>query len=476
MVESILSVGIDIGTSTTQVIFSRLTMRNEASETRVPRIRIVKKDVIYQSPLFFTPLQSPTEIDAEKVRQLVRGEYKKAGITPEELSTGAVIITGETARKENAEEVVHALAGLAGNFVVATAGPDLESVLSGRGAGTAKYSEDRGVVAVNLDVGGGTTNISAFSNGVAIDTGCLDIGGRLIQLDPNSKIVTYVAPKIKLLAESLGIYVTEGERINPQEISRICDRMAQVVEEAVGLRPATPWLEKIVTNHGIRLKSLHVEKFTFSGGVADCIYSPEKFKPGQFGDIGVELGQAFRKTKFFEGERTIKPQETIRATVVGAGNHSMELSGSTISYTEEDFPLRDIPVIKLDVTKTEDLEGLPEKMRKQIDIFRNGAEGQEFAIGMVGCHNPDFYQIEAMADTLCEGFQEEIKKGGRLIVILEEDTGKALGQALKRRIPPKCKLICIDSVHVEDGDYVDIGKPVAAGRVLPVVVKTLIFI
>lgn len=476
MVESMLSVGIDIGTSTTQVIFSRLTMRNEASETRVPRIRIVKKEVIYQSPLFFTPLQSPTEIDADRVRELVRGEYDRAGISPEDLSTGAVIITGETARKENAEEVVRALAGLAGNFVVATAGPDLESVLSGRGAGTAKYSEDRGAVAVNLDVGGGTTNISVFSNGAAIDTGCLDIGGRLIRLNPDTGVVTYVAPKIKLLAESLGIYVTEGERINPQEISRICGRMAQVVEEAAGLRPATPWLEKIVTNHGIRLNTLKADKFTFSGGVADCIYSPENFRPGQFGDIGVELGRALRNSSFFEGDRTMRPQETIRATVVGAGNHSMELSGSTISYTEEDFPLRDIPVIKLDVTKPEDLEELPEKLRRQIAVFRGGAEDQEFAIGMVGFHNPDFCQVEAMADTLWAGMREELEKGGRLIVILEEDTGKALGQALKRRIPPKCRLICMDSVHVEDGDYVDIGKPVAAGRVLPVVVKTLIFI
>lgn len=476
MSEKILSVGIDIGTSTTQVIFSRLTLQNEAGETKVPRISIVDKEVVYQSPLYFTPLQSPTEIDAAKVRDLVQSQYVNAGIKPEDLSTGAVIITGETARKENAEEVVHALAGLAGNFVVATAGPDLESVLSGRGAGTAKYSLDRGVVAVNLDIGGGTTNLSVFMNGKPIDTGCLDIGGRLIRLDPKTKIVEYVAPKIKLLAESMNIFVNPGERISPKDIEQICIRMAQLLEEAVGLRPATSWLEKIATNHNVDLSGITVDKFTFSGGVADCVYSPENYASGQFGDIGVELGRAIKSTLFFEGDRTMRPLETIRATVVGAGNHSMELSGSTISYTEEDFPLRDLPVIKLDVRKIEDLNGLPERMKKQIDIFRNGAEGQEFAVGMVGCHNPDFYQIEAIADALCEGYREEIEKGGRLVVILEEDTGKALGQALKRRIPKKCKLICIDSVHVEDGDYVDIGKPVAAGRVLPVVVKTLIFI
>lgn len=475
MSEKILSVGIDIGTSTTQVIFSRITLRNEAGETLVPRIHIVDKEVIYQSQMYFTPLISPVEIDVGKVRELVAAEYEKAGIAPTDLSTGAVIITGETARKENAREVVHALADFAGNFVVATAGPDLESVLSGRGSGTARYSEEKGGVAVNLDVGGGTTNISVFENGTAVDTGCLDIGGRLIRMDEKG-VITYIAPKIKALAASLGITAETGKRLNKQEVGQITERMAAVLEEAAGFIPETPWLSRMLTNHGIRKLDWRKTTFTFSGGVADCIYEPDRYREGQFGDIGVELGRAIRNTRFFKEKRTIRPQETIRATVVGAGNHSMELSGSTITYTENDFPIQDLPVIKVKMESMGDLKSLSYKLKQQISIFQNGNETQEFAVAMKGFRNADFYQIEEIADVLCTSLEGEICQGKRLVIIMEEDIGKALGLALKRRVREKCKLICIDNVHVEEGDYIDIGKPVAAGRVLPVVVKTLIFI
>ncbi len=165
MHEVILSVGIDIGTSTTQLIFSRLTIENRASSYTVPRIQIVEKEVIYRSLIYFTPLKSSTEIDAEAVKKIVRDEYKAAGMTPEDVKTGAVIITGETARKQNANDVLEALSDLAGDFVVATAGPDLESVLSARGAGTDKLSHEHRTTVANLDVGGGTTNIAVYEKG-----------------------------------------------------------------------------------------------------------------------------------------------------------------------------------------------------------------------------------------------------------------------------------------------------------------------
>ena len=166
MHEVILSVGIDIGTSTTQLIFSRLTIENRASSYTVPRIDIVDKEVIYRSKIYFTPLRSATEIDAEAVKRIVREEYQAAGMTPEMLRTGAVIITGETARKENANEVLEALSDLAGDFVVATAGPDLESVLSARGAGTDALSKEKRTAIANVDIGGGTSNIAVYEKGV----------------------------------------------------------------------------------------------------------------------------------------------------------------------------------------------------------------------------------------------------------------------------------------------------------------------
>ena len=174
MHEVILSVGIDIGTSTTQLIFSRLTIENRASSYTVPRIQIVEKEVIYRSLIYFTPLKSSTEIDAEAVKKIVRDEYKAAGMTPEDVKTGAVIITGETARKQNANDVLEALSDLAGDFVVATAGPDLESVLSARGAGTDKLSHEHRTTVANLDVGGGTTNIAVYEKGTLRGVCCLD--------------------------------------------------------------------------------------------------------------------------------------------------------------------------------------------------------------------------------------------------------------------------------------------------------------
>ncbi|MFQ8759599.1 MAG: ethanolamine ammonia-lyase reactivating factor EutA [Intestinimonas sp.] len=119
----ILSVGIDIGTSTTQLIFSRLTIENRASSYTVPRIQIVEKEVIYRSLIYFTPLKSSTEIDAEAVKKIVRDEYKAAGMTPEDVKTGAVIITGETARKQNANDVLGSALRFGGRLRSGHGGP-----------------------------------------------------------------------------------------------------------------------------------------------------------------------------------------------------------------------------------------------------------------------------------------------------------------------------------------------------------------
>ena len=171
MREKILSVGIDIGTSTTQLVFSNITIENTASSFTIPRIKIVDKELIYRSSIHFTPLTTQTKIDGNKVREIIEIEYKRAGVTPNDVKTGAVIITGETARKENANEVLQNLSGFAGDFVVATAGPDLESIIAGRGAGADKVSDEKNAYVVNIDIGGGTSNLALFKNGELVDTG-----------------------------------------------------------------------------------------------------------------------------------------------------------------------------------------------------------------------------------------------------------------------------------------------------------------
>ncbi len=211
MKEELLSVGIDIGTSTTQFSFSKLIVENTASSFSVPRISIVDKEIIYRSDVYFTPLISNTEIDALKVKDIVELEYKKAAIDKKEIKTGAVIITGETARKENANEVLHILSGFAGDFVVATAGPDLESIISAKGAGAHIYSKEKSTTVVNIDIGGGTSNLALFNRGEVIETGCLDVGGRLIKIDKNSKKITYISPKIQRIIKDKNFNINLGD-------------------------------------------------------------------------------------------------------------------------------------------------------------------------------------------------------------------------------------------------------------------------
>ena len=275
MHEIIKSVGIDIGTSTTQLIFSELTIENEASNYVVPRINIVDKKVTYRSKIYFTPLLDQKTIDAEKVKEIIEKEYQDAGMKPEDLSTGAVIITGETARKQNANVVLDTLSNLAGDFVVATAGPDLESVLSARGAGADKLSKEHRETVANLDIGGGTSNIAVFQNGILRGTSCLDVGGRLIKIDENGKIY-YIFPGTKELAKAHGIEINVGDTAKEETLMKVCELMADQLAQAINKEPADEMHSRMYTNQGKRLKEEPViNAVTYSGGVASVYYEGE---------------------------------------------------------------------------------------------------------------------------------------------------------------------------------------------------------
>ena len=280
------SVGIDIGTSTTQLIFSKLTIENLASMYSVPRIKIIETNVVYKSDIYFTPLMpNGLDIDAAKVKDIIAGEYKKAGRTPADLQTGAVIITGESARKENANEVLEALSDMAGDFVVATAGPDLESVLAARGAGTDRMSEEEHTTIANIDVGGGTSNLAVFEKGNLIGTSCLDIGGRLIKVN-NGKI-TYIFDKTEELAKKHGLEMHVGDRADANKIHKLTDIMVKHLAMAACLNEPDSEHAWLYTNDGQRMKlKVPVQGITVSGGVGDCVYNPvQGGDPFRFGEI-----------------------------------------------------------------------------------------------------------------------------------------------------------------------------------------------
>lgn len=470
--ETLLTVGIDLGTSTTQLVLSELTVENFASAFTVPRISISDKKVIYRSDIIFTPLLNQSEIDAEPIKAFVAEQYRQAGIHKQDIQMGAVIITGETARKSNANNVLRALSGYAGDFVVATAGPDLESIIAGKGAGAQTYSETKRKPVVNLDIGGGTTNLAVFKDGEVIDTACFDIGGRLIKLDQQQKI-TYIAPKIQEIINKKGLTLHLGDQATEQNLLPIISELVAVLENSIGLGTQSPFYQLLVTNHPLR-KGEELPIVTFSGGVADCLNttSTNLFK---YGDIGLLLGKYLRKSLIFSEKEVLESAETIRATVVGAGSHTAEISGSTIAYREQILPIKNIPILKLaqeDETLT--VTELGQRIQEKLNWHRI-EETPQIALAIRGMSNPTFADIQRYGQGIVEGLASLVAEQIPIIVMVDEDMAKALGHALSAHLPKDYPFICLDSVKVENGDYVDIGLPVAEGAVLPVIVKTLVF-
>lgn len=456
MPETLLSVGIDMGTSTTQLVFSRLTLQNRAAPFSVPQVDITGKEILYKSKIHFTPLLSDTVIDAEAIKDIIRQEYENAHIPKEQVQTGAVIITGETARKENARDVLSALSGFAGDFVVATAGPDLESVLAGAGAGADEYSREHHCTVLHLDIGGGTTNMAFYDRGELLATGCLNVGGRLIKVREGK--ISYLSPVLQGLTDLSPGHPATEESLSPV-VALLCRALEDMVlgkGEAIPLSlRTTPLMDFPVA----------IDCLSFSGGVADLIYTDSPPAPFAYGDLGVLLGSAIKKSRLFE-KTVITPKETIRATVVGAGSHATRLSGSTIQFSRVEFPFKNLPVLAFSREEQEDIVSAIRKKRAWLTSREDTP-----VLFLPGWSAPSFSRIEQLAEDILQGTDGLPPP---LIIVLEQDMGKALGQAILFRAP-ELPLLCLDGIRLSQGAYLDIGHPVGSGSTLPVVIKTLIF-
>ena len=437
--------GLDVGTTSTQMVVSKLRVRNRASGFAVPEMEITDREILYQSPVHFTPLLDESHVDGNALETLILEEYRRAGITRDRVDTGAVIVTGETSRKENAQAVTEALSRLSGDFVVTTAGPDLESILAARGSGAVKYSEETGKTLLHMDIGGGTANLALIRKGNIEATGCLNVGGRLVKFGPDGKM-TYVSPVLSGLWRG-------------GSIEELAERLARVLEAAAGLGEDS-WLEALTTSGTARLPlNTPGEKIipSFSGGVADCIR--KDYPPRTFGDMGPELGKAIRESKLCQGEYYLG-EHTIRATVIGAGCHSAMLSGSTVFCQNGKLPKQNLAVVRLTGEQQERIGNeLPPKIRT--------LEGS-WILALPGYMAPSYGAVAALADQLAPFARE-----GPLYLCLEADMAKALGQALALRAGQGAEIVCIDRVKLGEDQYLDIGLP--QGPAFPVVVKTLVF-
>ena len=474
---AILSVGIDVGTSTTQVVFSKLQMDNAGGYFSVPRVAIVDKEVVYKSEVYMTPLKTDVLIDTDALRDIVAAEFHKAGYRPEDTDSGAVIITGESARKENSDAVLKSLSDFAGDFVVSAAGPDMESLIAGKGSGAWQYSMDHHCRVANLDIGGGTTNVVLFEDGETLARGCLDIGGRLICMNPQG-IITKVSPAAAVMAQAAGVSVSVGDRCDELKLTAVTRQMAAALNAylGVGTKDIDAILRQIKTPGSSDFPVPEkVQAVFFSGGVADLIYH-ESADTWAYGDIGVLLGRAIRESRLFTDFQKMEPGETIRATVVGAGTYTTTISGSTITYSDDIFPLKNIPVIKLDEELQEAcFAGETEPVIRRIQWVLGQNDEEHFILAMPGKRNPGYMEMKRAAASIRQIMDRVQPPGEPILLVIESDIAKAMGQMIRQQPDLKRQVVAIDSIHVEDGEYVDMGKPMMNGMVIPVVVKTLIF-
>jgi ethanolamine utilization protein EutA len=462
----IYSIGVDIGTSTTEVIISKLKIKYVLTTSLIKETVIEAKKIIYKSPIVFTPLLDEVTIDFDEVRDIVSEAFKESGVDKSSISTGAVIITGETARKENASEVSRKLSEYLGSFVVATAGPKLESLLAGYGSGASYLSKKLNRKVINIDIGGGTTNIAIFNCGQCEQTFALDIGGRLIRFDEQGR-VAYISKRIEFLLKDMNIDIKLGKITELIELKTLCKKLTKCLVEICCLSELGEDTKRLFISE--KFEPFKVDYISFSGGVGEYIGQAEENIQFEdvllHNDIGPLLGATISKE--FENYRKMfmTPKEKIRATVIGAGNHSLTISGSTITFDKDILPLKNIPIIKL-FNENEDIREIYVQEKKKIIMYGN----TEIAVSLKGPRSPSYEELKVISDEIIKLFENIC---GPIIILLENDFAKALGQVISLNLKNKREIICLDKISTNNGDYIDIGLPI--GNAIPVVIKTLIY-
>ena len=477
-IQQILSVGIDIGTATTQLVVSSLTVKNIAPGSLVPRLAITDKQVIYKSRIYRTPIINENRVDTEKVFDLIRAEFDHAGVTPDQIDTGAVIITGETAKKENARQISAKVAELAGEFVVATAGGKLESIIAGKGSGAADLSAKNFSTVINVDIGGGTANAGVFRSGKAIDSCCINVGGRLLEIDPDSGRVARVSAPMQEILKDCGITLSRGDTVSFDVLEKICGRMCTVLLENIGIGTMSPLAGRLLMTDPLRL-DYGMDTLTISGGVADHVYADTPCtsvrEAARYGDIGPLFGSMLAARLREENLPLAAPAETMRATVIGAGAQTVDVSGSTILVDEQVLPFKNIPVaLPFYEAVPLDEHEISKAVLQSIHNFCEPGAYDPIAVGITGTPYYSFREIQVIAGGLVAGTAPLVAQGLPVIVVLEADIGKVLGQSMKV-LDPKANIVCVDQLVVTEGDYVDIGRPMYNGTVVPVIIKSLVF-
>ncbi|OGQ77991.1 MAG: hypothetical protein A3F90_08525 [Deltaproteobacteria bacterium RIFCSPLOWO2_12_FULL_60_19] len=460
----LVSVGIDIGSSTSHLMFSRLAVGYPSVHRRRPEI--LERKVISRSPVLLTPFAGDWNIEAGPLEELIEASFRAAGLSRSQIDTGAIIITGEAARRDNAQKIAELFSAQAGQFVCATAGPRLEAILAAHGSGAVHRSREEGTTLVNIDIGGGTTKASLVEKGRITGVTTFNIGARVIAFDRNGGVVRLEKSGERFL-QDLNCDVRMGGRIPPEIPARVAARMASALFDLLaGGNP--PWDDILVMPALGKLPP--VDGILFSGGVSEYIYRRES---AVFGDLGPLLGKEVGEQAEKRGYRIIDSSEGIRATVIGASQYSMQVSGETIFIPEpERLPLRNLRVSLAQLTWEPPIAEKAAQVIKRA-LAEIDPEVKEMPFALV-CSSPPF---------LGYGAAQEVALGIRRtlaalpvaqrpsLLVFEQNIGRVVGEMLAEELA----IPCVDEISLGELDFIDVGRVVDGEGYVPVVVKSLAF-
>src|SRR4051794_19505914 len=468
---SLKSVGIDIGSSTSHLIFSQITLRREGASLS-GKFKVTNREVLYRSNIMLTPYLSGTQIDTDRVKQFIKDAYRDAGLTPEDVDTGAVIITGEALKKENAQPIVEFFAKYSGKFICAAAGHNHEALLAAYGCGAVDLSKTLHKTVLNVDMGGGTTKFSLIEDGVVTQTASINIGARLIAFD-NNDTITRIEDAGYLMMKELGHSVALGKKITAKQKEDFGAYMAKILFEFIEKGPTSPMAKQLmVTPPFVNYQGFkQVQHIVFSGGVSEHVYDRD---PKAYGDIGPVLGRNMREhLKKLSKEIVREPIEGIRATVIGAGEYTIQASGNT-SYISNigRLPVFGLKVIYAKIRQNASVRDSIQQALAKFDLSRF-TTGLALSLSLDGI--PDYHSVRKLAEGIAEILEEADDPSCPLYLTMDLDVAKSVGGIMKDELKVGRDIIAIDGIEVGDLDYIDIGECLGITEVIPVTVKSLMF-
>jgi ethanolamine utilization protein EutA len=461
------SVGVDIGSSTSHLLFSRLEL--ERQDTRYVTVR---RDVLYQSEILLTPFleSGATTIDQRALGTFINHQYGAAGLEREQVDTGALILTGVALLRDNARAIADLFAQEAGKFVAVSAGDNLEATMAAHGSGCVKLSETRGGV-MNLDIGGGTTKVVICRDGRTAELMAIDVGARLVAFDA-SGTVTRLEPAAGVIASRLGIPLNLGAAVSPTDLRRMAVYMVdQLVDEV--LVGGTTHRSHLLRTDPLRDRG-DISAITFSGGVSEYLYGRAQ---STFGDLGPLLAEELRRRDL--GAPIEETPGGIRATVIGASQYTIQVSGSTIYLSPLDVvPIRNIPVVMPHFPWQQDelsASSVSSVIRDALRRFDLMDAQVPVALAAHWEGSATYGRISAFCSGAVDAMQPHVANGHPLILVFDSDIGGLLGLHFRQEMRLELPIISIDGVELREFDYVDIGALIPTSGAVPVVIKSLIF-